>query len=55
LDLETNIPDENREIGIKNIIENYCIPVLIKLSSINGIKELYKERSEIIIKIPIIH
>jgi hypothetical protein len=35
--------EEERKINIKNLIENYCIPLLNKLSSIDGIKKFCKE------------
>jgi hypothetical protein len=52
LDLEMEMPDEMRESSLVNMILDYCLPNLTKLSSINGIKNLYKEKPYLNFKNP---
>ena len=42
--LESCMTDNEREKGIISILNDYCIPTLSKLSSVEGIKQLYKEQ-----------
>jgi hypothetical protein len=52
LDLETSISDEKRENSLINMIYDCCLPNLTKLSSIDGIKKLYKEKPYLNFKNP---
>ena len=52
LDLTTDISDEKRELLLIDMIHKYCLPTLLKLSSIEGIKKLYKERPNLNYKNP---
>ena len=52
LDLTTLVSDEKRELLLIDMIHKYCLPYLLKLSSIEGIKELYKEEPSLNYKNP---
>lgn len=53
LDLDSPLSDNDRETQIECIVEKYCIPILGKLESINGIIALYEEYPELNNKYPL--
>lgn len=50
-DLENDMTNSEREKSIMNLLNNYCIPTLNELSSIEGIKRIFEENCNLHIRI----